>query len=419
MHIVQDFLVRLKNSFKKLSRSQKIAVIAILLLLLISILSQIIMKNRRTFTSRGAELPATPPTPPSNSYAKALYLKNSKNVNDTYVSAPAPIKLTNAYTLEAWVNIPKTATSESQLLLYDIVTISADKEAIGYSYLAKIQIAKIYGTNDLTASFNVRTNKLYPGQEVDESGLVTSINNGLVLKYDQWNHIAGTFVASDGVCKIKLYINGIDSGFPSEDANNCSTSPFVGNAILIGKTQQAAEGPYYLHGAVDEVKMVEKIKYSKDFIPSLNPGGVDEKTLFLYHMDGDLNDSSYSHYNGTLTGSNFEFIPSTIRTNNRHPIISTLNVTYAKKGQSVTRSFIARDSSYNSMISQIENLPPGLSITNCKDMIVTPKTGSKYMQHKCVIQGNPTKVGEFFTTFKVTDNQGATSEQNFRFIIRN
>lgn len=139
-------------------------------------------------------------------------------------------------------------------------------------------------------------------------------NTGLTSEYIipktsalDWQHLAAV-IQDDGT--LSFFINGrqYPTNLPQVKITNiCQKS----SPINIGAWHNSLKAWGFLPGQLEELRISNIARYSESFTPPYQQFPIDQKTLAIYHFNGNVYDLSGNNYLGQIIG-NVSFVPSTI-----------------------------------------------------------------------------------------------------------
>jgi hypothetical protein len=99
---------------------------------------------------------------------------------------------------------------------------------------------------------------------------------------------------------------------------------------------------------------------------------------------------------------------------NSAPTVSTGKLSGGRVGQAYTATLEGRDSNLGDTLTlSANNVPAGLSITNCTQVVNRDKK-----EISCTLSGTPTQAGSFTIQVKVSDNIGTFGTRDLKLDIR-
>jgi hypothetical protein len=267
---------RFVDQIKKISSSQKISVLAIAALAVIMPVAIIGLMNAKSVLRPKAN-PLTPPTPTqaASVFGSAVYLNG-----DSYIEASnsSSINPTLGFTVEAWIK-PEALINDANI----ISKMSGSQN----SFRIFMHSEQLYGTNDYQVVYNfgvVNSGNNCILHSVEKQMIYTGND---IAKITSWQHIAGVV---DIQGNMQIYVNGQKSTSNSNRITGvCDrTLPVIVGARVLNST--SVDG--YFNGLIDEIRISNTARYFDNFNPLLNPFLTDTNTTILYHLNGDLLNSS-------------------------------------------------------------------------------------------------------------------------------
>ena len=128
----------------------------------------------------------------------------------------------------------------------------------------------------------------------NSSSTWSTVRTNTTFVENRWYMMTASYDAVTGIAKI--YINGEISG-----SGNVAYNYYSSNPISIGESYQNNCGPGNLSGAIDEVKIYDRVLSETEIIQEYN---LTRNSLVAYYpFNGNANDESGNGYNGTVSGA--------------------------------------------------------------------------------------------------------------------
>lgn len=257
-----------------------------ILLLGAIVLTALLLGQRTGWFNRAA--PLTSPNP--SSWGDAIVLDGR-----SYATAGQTGHPQRGYTVEAWIK-PYQKIFNS----YILAKFSPNRNSMDLQVKAEPD-PQGSGKYLVSYYFNVADTSQYCNQAtITKQRLVTP------EELTSWQHIAGV-IQDDR--KLDIFVNGERS---TTNFNSISDVCLIDDPLTIGARKVSSstiEG--FFNGQIDEIRVSTIPRYQNNFTPPTNPFTSDAYTRLLYHLNGNLLDSSGNNFNGTGTGTML-YTPSTI-----------------------------------------------------------------------------------------------------------
>lgn len=224
------------------------------------------------------------------------------------------------------------------------------------------------------------------------------------LTPNKWQHVA--VVAERGT--LRIFIDG-------KDVLQDTYTPYSGKAtwgptgLVIGGTDFVTgeiDPNLLFKGEIDELRVSMGSRYTSEFTPPVAPFTPDKAAEFLYHFDGNTQDSSFNGKHGVIFGD-VQFVPSNIPIptptpiSNNPPVITTNFLTSGVVGRYYSSTISGRDPDpTDNLTMTVSNLPPGISFRQ-------PCTGRRSVS--CSLSGRPIKAGIWQVNIRLEDNRGGVA----------
>lgn len=254
----------------------------------------------------------------STLFGNALEILN-EGFNNTYVStANAPLA-PNPLTVEAWVNYA-APTSGTYIRELPVITYTKTSRPADYGYLYRLNLTVQEQSGTANPTFSAllanSTSVINKHNNVVSTSL---LDPSFSLSPNTWYHIAAVSYSEGNYCHLKLYIDGQLRAQGSRYRQNCTIATSDPRELRIGKPTDGSGGisGHYFTGRIDDLRISNVIRYSAPFSrPILPHNAATANTILLYPFNEfsgpTVADLSSSQKNGTITGSRFSFIPSTV-----------------------------------------------------------------------------------------------------------
>lgn len=241
--------------------------------------------------------------------------------NNAFITINPPSYPSGSFTAEGWINIPKPA-SGNYIRDYSILTMTTQQSPYDYGYNLRFSVETQESTGVSRPFFSAKmlnANSYNIGQNYISVGG----NGTLTILPNVWTHIAVTSYTENNLCKLKLFINGVQSDYREAYSSNCQISTINQRNIVFAKPADGMGGisGYYFPGQIDEFRLSTGILYTSNFIPPVSPFTPTSSTKALYHFNGNTNDSGGGVFNGTVNGQ-IQYVTSTIVTPSPTPIVT-------------------------------------------------------------------------------------------------
>lgn len=309
------------NTIKRLRGPQKTSLGFIVLLVLLLPVWVTLSLNRISSQSSRADNPATPVTPPNpapTGFDRALYLQNTdvRNENPTngqyFIVTPPSMISNNPFTIEVWVK-HSTPPSGTYVRVYNLLSYIKPQSPYDYGYIYNLSLEVQESNGQARPMFSALIANSF--STLNSNYISVGGTNQINLQPDVWNHVAISSYSAGSICHLELFINGVlsDSSEKYGGTSTCNISSQQPQELRVGRPEASSGGisGYYYDGKLDEFRISNNTRYAANFSPLLSPFNVDQNTILLYHLNGDLNEVSNPSYNGRGYG-NFSFVPSDI-----------------------------------------------------------------------------------------------------------
>jgi len=202
--------------------------------------------------------------------------KDFKGQNSVKVQDKTALRLGGVFTIEFWMKADSIDATWRSLIG------KSNNTSTGKNYAVLLNSGKY-----LRLSYN--------NAGGDDIYLDTPANS---VKIGQYHHVACVLDVQGGV--MKIFIDGVEKATRSPQGY-----PVTNNGSLwMGRNCQGTDADYF-KGALDEVRISNRVRYLSSFTPQTAPFAPDANTVALWHMDevGSLSvvDSSGNDLNGLWT----------------------------------------------------------------------------------------------------------------------
>jgi len=261
------------------------------------------VQTSKLFLSKAAPSPTHVPIPPG--FGSAIKFNNT-NSNDTYISTPPYLYFSSVpFTVETWIyiaqdNLPKQGEIE-------LINYSKTKTAFDFGYTWRLNLIKPNETETLWPRFQTLLK--------DSQCCFDVVGKDSSIKLNTWNHLAAVYYSNAGTCSEEIYLNGFLVGKNTTTHASCLLSSDNPKELLIGKHPvNTPPFSYNFSGILDDTRISGIRRYTQNFTPPPYPFTPDQNTQLLYGFDGQTQDSSGHNNHGIVSGTNYEFVSSTIAT---------------------------------------------------------------------------------------------------------
>lgn len=359
---MKKYSARHKNLFGAMGLSQKIVLLFLLFLLIAIPITVLIALNRTSFGSKAQSGQLSSVAAPSSAFGKAVSLGGTGSYIDIANSANLTPQL--GYTLEAWIKLNDFnpgLTPDAPNPQENIFTVFG-KGGYPPAFRLWLTVYKHTGNNYVANFFfNVSDKGRYPdspsscyngrGIDIGTSSLLIATREEIL----KWHHFAGV-LQPDGT--LEVYLDGKKTAYPVRFYQYCpNDKPAKIGAVTRESGYYPPETTNYFNGLVEELRISNTARYTKDFTPGSIPFSPDFNTVALYHFDGDLTDASGNNYNGTAVG-NISFItnvggPLTTPQLSQTPPLTCQPLVVAQEKGNYRYSLNNRWDNYTNFIAQV------------------------------------------------------------------